>query len=69
MIESDSSHFQVVEGSLKNERSVDEQTFSCLSVLQERLERLKASSDMFGDIDFSPDVKELMRRKKESLVC
>ena len=69
MIDSDMDNFEVLAGSLKGERAVDEQTFVSLSILQERLESLHSSGDDFSDIDFSPEVKELMNRKKASLVC
>lgn len=69
MIETDMDKFQVLERSLKGERAVDEQTFASLSVLQERLDGLKRSSDMFDGVEFSPEAKKLMNRKKASLVC
>jgi len=63
MIGTSSNHFQIVERSLSGERAVDEQTFASLTVLSERLERLKKIDEIFDTVGFSPAVEELARRK------
>ena len=65
----DSSHYRTVEKTLSGERAVDEQTFASLAILAERLERLKKTDSIFSDIEFSPDVKKLSRRKSAVTVC
>jgi hypothetical protein len=64
MIETDSNHCRIVEKSLAGERAVDEQTFSSLAILAERLERLKNMDGIFGDVTFSPHVRELKAQKR-----
>jgi hypothetical protein len=63
MIKTDSNHCQIVEKSLTGDRAVDEQTFSSLTILAERLERLKNMDDIFSGVTFSPEVRELKARK------
>jgi len=63
MIETDSNHCRIVEKSLTGERAVDEQTFASLTILTERLQRLKKLDKIFGGVTFSPDVRELKARK------
>ncbi|HUS73294.1 MAG TPA: hypothetical protein VMY06_09540 [Sedimentisphaerales bacterium] len=63
MIETDSNHCRIVEKSLTGERAVDEQTFSSLTILTERLERLKNMDEIFSGVTFSPDVRELKAQK------
>jgi len=58
-----SDHCRIVGRSLAGERAVDEQTFASLTILTERLERLRIRGDIFSDIDFSSDVKKLKARK------
>jgi len=59
-----SDHCRIVSRSLTGEREVDEETFASLTILTERLERLKKLDDVFSDIDFSSDMKKLKGRKK-----
>ena len=59
MIEDNSSHYQVVAGSLTGKREADEQTFASLAVLNERLERLKGIDDAFSGVKFSLAVRKL----------
>jgi hypothetical protein len=59
MIETDSNHCRIVRESIDGEREVDEQTFTSLSVLSERLERLKNCNKTFSHVSFSPSVKKL----------
>ncbi|MFH1716660.1 MAG: hypothetical protein ABIF19_04870 [Planctomycetota bacterium] len=63
MIGTDSNHFKIVAESLAGERGVDEQTFTSLTVLDERLERLNELGGAFSGIGFSEDAKKLLRRK------
>jgi hypothetical protein len=58
-----SDHCRIVGGSLSGERAVDEETFASLTILTERLERLRKLDNVFSDIDFSSDVKKLKGRK------
>ena len=51
--------FKVVNESLSGQRAVDEDTFSSVAVLAERLERLKRTSSIFANITFSPQAEEL----------
>jgi hypothetical protein len=68
MIGTDSNHCRIVAGSLVGEREVDERTFSSLSILRERLERLKEIDGTFSGIEFSPEVQKLQERKNEVAV-
>ena len=63
MIGMDSNHCRIVAGSLVGEREVDERTFSSLSILRERLERLKEIDGTFSGIKFSPAVEKLQEQK------
>jgi len=58
-----SNHYQIVKDSLTGKRAIDEQTFASLSVLTERLERLKKLGKAFSEITFSPAVEELRSRQ------
>ncbi len=58
----DQSHCQVVAGTLKGQRPVDEQTHASLSVLAERLERLRSQGGLFSAIEFSPHARRLQAR-------
>lgn len=68
MIGMDSNHCRIVAGSLVGEREVDERTFSSLSILRERLERLKKIDGTFSGIEFSPAVEELQKRKNKVVI-
>jgi len=63
MIEGQSSHWQIVEDSLTGERPLDEQTFASLTILNERLERLKKLGKNFDSIAFSPAIGKLAKQK------
>ena len=62
MPEMDSHHCQLVAESLSGERDVDERTFASLSILAERLERLRELGPAFGKVGFSSDVEQLLGR-------
>jgi hypothetical protein len=64
MIGTDSNHCRIVTESLAGKRKVDEQTFDSLTILEERLERLKKLSGKFSDVTFSPEAEKLLSRKK-----
>lgn len=63
MFEMDSNHCRIVRDSLAGKRPVDERTFASLTVLTERLERLKKINDMFSDVAFSSAVRKLKSQK------
>ncbi len=63
MIEVNSNHCQIVEKSLAGEIAVDEQTFASLTILTERLERLKKLDKIFYNVEFSTAVKKLEAQK------
>ena len=56
-------HCQVVGASLTGKRPVDEQTYTSVAVLSERLERLR-QSPLFAGVTFSPQVKRLRRHSE-----
>ena len=63
MIEMDSDYCRIVEKSLTGERTVDEETFASLTILTERLERLRKLGDSFSNVTFSPAVEALKSQK------
>jgi len=65
----ETNHFQIVKDSIACGRGVDEQTFASLTILAERLERLKKLDNAFSDIAFSPAVKKLAKRGNAVAVC
>ena len=59
---------RILHGSLAGEREIDEQTFTALEILHERLEKVKSLGGTFANIEFSPAVMKLA--KKNSMpVC
>jgi hypothetical protein len=65
----ESEHFKIVKDSVAGEREIDEQTFASLTILAERLERLKKLDDAFCDIRFSPAVKKLAKQANTLAAC
>ena len=63
MIEMDLNHCQIVGKSLAGAREVDEGTFASLTILTERLERLKKVDEIYRGISISPHVEELQAQK------
>jgi hypothetical protein len=63
MIGTDSNHCRIVTESLAGKREVNEQTFASLTILDERLERLKKLNGIFSGVTFSPDAKKLLSQK------
>ena len=64
----DCNHFEIVTESLVGGRSVDEETFSSVAVLAERLDRLKKTSSVFSNVSFSPELEELAEREMISAI-
>jgi len=64
MIEMEFSHCQTVQSSLSGGGEINEQTFASLEVLADRLGRVKNLGGAFAGIEFSPDVKGLLKQKK-----
>ncbi len=63
MIGTDSNHCRVVTESLAGKREIDEQTYASLTILEERLERLKRVNGIFSGVAFSPDAEKLLSQK------
>jgi hypothetical protein len=55
----ENSYYQVLSDTVTGSRAVDEESFSAVAVLGERLETLKRASSMFVGVSFSPEVEEL----------
>ncbi len=69
MIEANLNDCQIVERSITGQRAIDEQTFASLTILTERLERLKKLGKTFSNVTFSPAVKKLKAQKNAVAVC
>ena len=65
----ESDYCKIVAESLKGERAVDELTFASLSILTERLNRLKDIDPVFSKITLSSDARKLARQKEKVAVC
>jgi len=63
MMETDSNHCRIVAESLAGKRDVDEKTFASLTILDERLERLRNLGGNFSGVEFSPDAARLLSKK------
>ena len=61
-------YVKTVQDSISGVRPVDEETYSSVSVLAERLESLKRSSSLFAGVTFSDDVAKLAGCKMMSAV-
>jgi len=59
MVEVDANHYQIVKDSLAGKRAVDEQTFASMTILNERLQRLKNLDKSFNNVTLSPAAKKL----------
>jgi len=64
MIGTDSNHYRIVTESLAGKRKVDEKVFDSLTILEERLERLKKLNGIFSGVTFSPEAEKLINQKK-----
>ena len=63
MIGMDSKHCRIVKDALRGNRTVDEQTYASIAVLDDRLERLKDFDKMFSGVEFSEAVSKLTEQK------
>jgi hypothetical protein len=63
MIGKDSNHCRIVAESLAGKREVNEQTFSSLAILDERLEHLRKIDESYSGVTFSPDAAKLLSQK------
>lgn len=52
-------YVKTVQDSISGVRPVDEETYSSVTVLAERLENLKRASSLFAGVTFSNDVAKL----------
>ncbi len=59
----------IMNRSLNGERDVDKQTFTSLDILQERLGKVKSLGSGFADIEFSPHMTTLTRKKNKVALC
>jgi hypothetical protein len=59
MLTAKCDHFKVVKDSLSGTRPIDEETFSSVAVLAQRLETLKRIGPLFDDVTFSQEAEEL----------
>ena len=59
MIDLYPDHCEVVKNSLSGAKTIDEQTYASVAVLNDRLERVKKLGQRFSIIEFSPAVKKL----------
>ena len=62
------NEFQVLQESLAGQREADEQTFTSLAVLEERLKRIKKLGGAFSRVAFSRMVKKLDAQKQPMTV-
>lgn len=65
---SGTDHFKVIRETITSDREIDEQTFTSVAILAERLGRLKETNKVFSDISFSPDVAQLLRQQQKVAV-
>ena len=63
MFGTESNHCRNVMDALEGKRAADEQTFASLTVLSERLERLKKLDKAFNSVAFSSAVRKLTEQK------
>jgi len=68
MLGTERNHFKVITDSLAGDRPTDEETFSSIAVLAERLERLKKTNALFDEVGFSEQVEELALREMISAI-
>jgi hypothetical protein len=68
MYATDLDHCEIVVDSLTGARSTDEQTFTSIGILTDRLENIRKMHHMFMDIEFSPDAKALAEQEMKLAV-
>ena len=59
----------IMNKSLNGERDIDEQTFTSLDILTERLEKVKSLGGVFADIGFSQDISKLAKKRSKVALC
>jgi len=69
MFATETDNFQILSQNLNGSREIDEQTFSSVAVLAERMDRLKRSNPLFEQISFSPEIDELACSDALSEIC
>lgn len=69
MIAMDCTDHSVVMDAITGQRKFDDNIFSSVAVLAERLEKLKSSNSLFAGISFSPAVEELAAIEMTSALC
>jgi hypothetical protein len=62
MVQMESDHWRVVKDALSRDCPIDERTLTSLSILGERVERVRRLHPALAAVQFSPHVKELSRR-------
>ena len=55
-----SDAIRVLQTALRGSRPIDEETHQSMGVLSQRLEQLKAKSDLFQRVSFSEEVERLV---------
>jgi len=68
MLAAKCDHFKLITESLSGARSTDEEIFSSIAVLAERLERLKKTNTLFDEVGFSEQVEKLALREMISAI-
>jgi len=68
MLETNLTHWKIVNQSLIGRRDVDEQTYTSAAVLKGRLERLKESHNSLKDVTLSSDVLQLAKHNRQIAV-
>ena len=63
MYATDLDHCEIVRDSLAGARVTDEQTFTSINILAERLENVRKLHRTLIDIEFSPDVQALAEQE------
>ena len=63
MFGTESKHCRILRDALEGKRAADEETFASLTILSERLERLKKLDKAFNSIEFSSAVRKLTEQK------
>ena len=69
MLGTECNHFKLITDSLAGDRPTDEDTFSSIAVLAERLQRLKKTNALFDEVGFSELVEDLALREMISAIC
>jgi hypothetical protein len=68
MYATDLDHCEIVINSLTGDRSTDEQTFTSISILADRLQNVRKLHHTLIDIEFSPDVQALNEQESKLAV-